>query len=70
MQPNLKAVTCVLLRMSAIHNMHQPRGWMRNNVGLVLKLQLIVGDLSLIFSANEWQMSVHVLSVEPHDLQT
>ena len=70
MQPNLKAVTCVLLCMSAIHNMHQPRGWIRNNAGLVLKLQLIVGDLSLIFSANKWQMSVHILFVEPHDLQT
>ena len=70
MQPNLKAATCVLLCMSAIHNMHQPRWWMQNNDGLVLKVQLIVGDLNLICSANEWQMSVHILFVETHDLQT
>ena len=40
---------------------------MRKNAELFLKLQLIVGNLSLIFSTNEWQMGVRILFVEARE---
>ena len=39
---------------------YQPCLWMLNNTGSVLKLQLIISNLSFIFSTNDLQMSLRV----------
>ena len=38
--------------------LHQHWGWVRSNAGLVLKLQLVIGNLSFIFATNNLLMSI------------